>query len=325
MKPVPLFLFSLPRSGSTLLQRILGAHPEIATVSEPWILLPLVYTMKNSGVCAEYNSDLLSKAITDVIQALPNGQTDYDNAIRLFAGSIYARLCQRSEKYFLDKTPRYYLIIDEIARIFPDAKFIFLFRHPLAVVSSILETYNKGKIGTYWNRIDIFEGPRLLAQGFRSFQQTYLVVQYEDLIVDAQKCIQGICDYLAIPYSDSLLEAFKQVRLRGQLGDDTGTKAYRSMAEAPLSKWKQTINSDFRKKYTLRYLDYLGAETLAAMGYHLDELKAEVRNLKTSNGSRMKDYYSIALACLYSVFEIPLMKKNIKRLLTEKHKLYIHY
>src|SRR5919107_2181016 len=42
-RPTPLFLLSLPRSGSTLAQRILAAHGGIATTSEPWILLPYLY------------------------------------------------------------------------------------------------------------------------------------------------------------------------------------------------------------------------------------------------------------------------------------------
>ena len=36
----PIFLFSLPRSGSTLLQRVLMSHKDIASVAEPWLMLP---------------------------------------------------------------------------------------------------------------------------------------------------------------------------------------------------------------------------------------------------------------------------------------------
>ncbi|MBA3701438.1 MAG: sulfotransferase [Rubrobacteraceae bacterium] len=46
MKSTPLFLLSLPRSGSTLAQRFLAAHDAIATASEPWILLPYFYTLR---------------------------------------------------------------------------------------------------------------------------------------------------------------------------------------------------------------------------------------------------------------------------------------
>ena len=52
----PIFIFSLPRAGSTLVQRVLAAHDDIATTSEPWILLPFLFSTKEQGVYAEYSS-----------------------------------------------------------------------------------------------------------------------------------------------------------------------------------------------------------------------------------------------------------------------------
>ncbi|MEZ4607679.1 MAG: sulfotransferase [Deinococcales bacterium] len=62
----PLFLFSLPRSGSTLLQRILAAHPDIATLSEPWFILPLIYMTRDEGIYSEYDHSHLTRALTDL-------------------------------------------------------------------------------------------------------------------------------------------------------------------------------------------------------------------------------------------------------------------
>src|SRR3712207_7451790 len=76
-KLTPLFLFSLPRSGSTLAQRILAAHEPIATASEPWILLPYLYTLREHGVYAEYNHRILVQAVEDFCAVLPGGRDDY--------------------------------------------------------------------------------------------------------------------------------------------------------------------------------------------------------------------------------------------------------
>src|SRR6516165_4829830 len=51
-----IFLFSQPRAGSTLLQRILGRHPDIHTVAEPWIMLPSFYVMRPDRCEAEYTT-----------------------------------------------------------------------------------------------------------------------------------------------------------------------------------------------------------------------------------------------------------------------------
>ena len=73
----PIFIFSLPRAGSTLLQRVLMAHKDISSVAEPWILLPNVYTTKDKGTLSEYASTVSYKGVSDFINNLPNKKNDY--------------------------------------------------------------------------------------------------------------------------------------------------------------------------------------------------------------------------------------------------------
>src|SRR5215211_9414871 len=89
--PRPLFLFSLPRSGSTLAQRILAAHEPIATASEPWILLPYLYTLREHGIYAEYSHRVLVQAVKDFCAVLPGGRNDYVAEIRRFALRLYGK------------------------------------------------------------------------------------------------------------------------------------------------------------------------------------------------------------------------------------------
>jgi len=119
------FVFSLPRSGSTLLQRALMSHPEIHSTSEPWVLLPLAYMLPNKEeIIAPYNHSHAQTALSELIQKLPNKEADYHEAVAKFVENIYAQLSPEGTSYFLDKTPRYYLIIPLIAKLFPDAKFM---------------------------------------------------------------------------------------------------------------------------------------------------------------------------------------------------------
>ena len=97
MKPV--FLFSMPRSGSTLIQRVLSSHKEIATVSEPWLLLPLIYSLKQDGSYTEFNHRVMTNAISELINELPNGRSDYYEQINKFAIGIYTGLIKNNEKY----------------------------------------------------------------------------------------------------------------------------------------------------------------------------------------------------------------------------------
>jgi hypothetical protein len=60
-----IFVFSLPRTGSTLLQRIIATQPDVATASEPWILIPYLYTLRENGVYAEYGHRMMVRAVED--------------------------------------------------------------------------------------------------------------------------------------------------------------------------------------------------------------------------------------------------------------------
>jgi hypothetical protein len=122
----PIFLFSLPRSGSTLTQRILATHHAVETVSEPWILLPFLYSRVREGVYAEYGHRVAFEAIEDFCSELPGGSEAYLGEIKELALRLYRLRAKAGTQYFLDKTPRYHVISAEIVRLFDDARFVFL-------------------------------------------------------------------------------------------------------------------------------------------------------------------------------------------------------
>ena len=72
--PEIIFIISQPRSGSTLLQRILGSHKEIYTTSEPWLMLSPIYAARKSGVQAEYDHQLSRCALKEYLTVLPDGE-----------------------------------------------------------------------------------------------------------------------------------------------------------------------------------------------------------------------------------------------------------
>jgi len=77
----------------------------------------------------------------------PEGEDAYFQAVRQMTLNLYGGVLQNSGKrYFLDKTPRYYYILPELYRTFPEAKYILLLRNPLAILCSIFNTFVQG----YW-------------------------------------------------------------------------------------------------------------------------------------------------------------------------------
>ena len=272
----PLFVFSLPRSGSTMLQRLLMAHKDIRSVAEPWILLPLVYAAREQGMASEYSAYLSSLAINDFIDNLPNGKADYFSAVKNFVQDLYARQCTGKEIYFLDKTPRYFFIIPEIAQIFPDARFIFLFRNPIHVFASILSTWGHGRLNKLNNhRIDLQEGPKLLAQGWEALKDRSLAVSYENLVTDPRRELAGIFDYLELPPDYEVLKTFTRQKTHGRLGDPNAQE-YAHIQTASMHKAEQIFTTPYRKYMIKKYLRDTGSRTLSALGYEEKSLLEEV-------------------------------------------------
>ena len=83
---------------------------------------------------------------------------------------------------FLDKTPRYGLIVSEIIDIFPDGKFIMLWRNPLAIIASIIETWGDGKWDLSMCKVDLFDGMASLIDGYQAHSNHILAMQYESFL-----------------------------------------------------------------------------------------------------------------------------------------------
>jgi hypothetical protein len=267
-----LFLLSLPRSGSTLVQRVLAVHDEISTAPETWLLLPQVYATRERGAFAEYGHTPASRAIREFAERLPGGAADYDEELRRFVLALYARASGGKGTYFLDKTPRYHFVADDLFRIFPDAKVVFLWRNPLAIVASITETWGRGR----WNvgrwRSDLYDGVANLVSSYEANAARAHAVRYEDLVQDRPVAWQELFDYLELAFDPSALKRFRAVDLRARMGDPTGTSRYEKITAESLERWKTTLRTPVRKRWCHSYLERIGEARLSTMGYELQEL-----------------------------------------------------
>ena len=81
-----------------------------------------------------------------MLERNPNVRGRYDKAIRRLVLETYDEIDRQGKQYFLDKTTRYYLILDFLERVFPRAKYVLLLRNPVAIATSILKTNFHGDI-----------------------------------------------------------------------------------------------------------------------------------------------------------------------------------
>ena len=306
----PLFLFSLPRTGSTLAQRILASHAAVTTASEPWILLPYLYTLRERGSYAEYGHSTMVAAVQDFCQELPQGADDYLSEMRHFILRLYAKAAQPDATYFLDKTPRYHLIVEDVIRLFPEGKFIFLWRNPLAIVASIMETWAHGNWNLYAFEVDLFQGLSNLAAAYRRHAGEACAVRYEDLVANPESEWQRVFAYLDLPFDSDLLSKFTEVRLNGRMGDHTGTMMYQRVSEDPLDKWRQTLVNPLRRSWCRRYLRWIGQQRLELMGYDLDQLLHDLDSTPSSTRFLASDLLRNAYGLVQGALKSRVMKRT---------------
>lgn len=264
-----LFIISQPRSGSTFLQRLLSNNDLVNTTSEPWILLHCTSIIKPELINGTFSNTLTEWAFDEYKKRFPN--FDFQQIEKDYILSLYQPLAH-GYKYVIDKTPRYWELINEIPKLFPKAKIIVLKRNPEDVLTSIMRTWKLETVKdlSRFHR-DLLLAPREL-QNFlyeNAENPNVLEVKYESLKQDVHIETEAIYNWLQLPYSKAVLDVEKNDKAKGVFGDpyqnsdDTYTKASSLHLEYQLSK-KQ-------KNFVNAYLSFLGKTFLKEYGYNLSE------------------------------------------------------
>ena len=287
MKPV--YIFSLPRSGSTLVQRVLGRSPRVKTVAEPWVLIPFFTSLKKDTALAFYGHNYCAQAINDFVTKLPEEAETYQEGVKKMAEYLYASLCDDSISYFLDKTPRYHLVATEIIKTFKaEAKYILLLRNPLDVISSIVESVAHGRWNLHKWEIDLFEGLKNIHALFDSYSSQLCILHYESLVSGDLTSWKELFGYLELDFDESYVAGLSRHQING-MGDPTGQKKFDNLSSLSVGKWKNSITSLHRKKWLIHYLDFLGKDLCDDLGYNYSNLRDEINALSTINPMHLID------------------------------------
>lgn len=274
-----IFIFSQPRAGSTLLQRILGNHPKVHTVSEPWLLLPLLRVLHGQGNQDDREGEIARGTIGAFLEGMPDGKKTYYELVQKMALNLYNRALEPTGKtYFLDKTPRYAYFIPQIHRLFPKAKFIFLIRNPLAVLISHIRTWTGNDVNPlteYWGREDLTLSPSLLVEGLKPIQKEAIVIHYEVLVREPAVELKKLCEALGIEFLPKMLDYNDHGLPRWNLGDQFIYKQ-QNPESAQADAWRARMRQPLVWKVCCEYLALLGKDVVMSMGYSYEELEKDL-------------------------------------------------
>ena len=273
-----IFIISQPRSGSTFLQNLLSNNEEVNTCSEPWLLLNFANQLKPSLLSASFDNMLALKAFRNYIinQNINITQKQKDYILELYSP------LQEGFKLIIDKTPRYWEILDEIQQLFPESKIIILKRNPIDVASSMMKTWNiksLSRLSVSYSR-DLLRAPGKIysfSVSNKANNNVY-ILRYEDLKEETEKEIKKIYNWLGIKYNMEVLDIKKNNKYKGEFGDtyqnsDTNYEEIKATSDLVELNKKQ-------KNFLAGYAHYLGEKFLQEYGNY--EFKNHNRTLEFS-------------------------------------------
>jgi len=267
-------------------------------------------------VMAPYDHQLAQIAINDLVKSLDGKDDEWAACIRGFSDQVYASLSSDSSKLFIDKTPRYFLILPFLEKVYPDAKYIFLFRQPLAVMASIVKAWNYGRfMPCYQNSVDLYMGPRLLVDAWDRLKGKSIRISYEALVTDSDATLSYVMDYLGLPTEEMSSDLGAENPLAGIMGDKTGARRYNSVSTESLGQWAALFDSWYRRRYAVRYLEELGDRVIEGLGYDRDQLVRELKNDRRTARIGVRDAFDSVRVSMYHGITGDYMQRVMRKIL----------
>lgn len=218
-RPEQIFIVGYPRSGTTLLQLILSNHSEIAIAPETHFFRLFWSRREEYGdLSDDENFDMLCNDLANS-EYIKNLQIpDYEYLIRAsnregFYKHVFSLLlrhyaCMQAKGIYGEKTPSHLEYVPNILSMFSQAKIINVYRNPFDVAASIRKVP--------WGSNDVIDivkrwkgYVKLACEYEEKFKRNFYSVKYEDVVLNPNREIGRVCDFLDVAFEGHMLEFWK--------------------------------------------------------------------------------------------------------------------
>ena len=274
-----LFIIGSPKSGTTWLQIMIGAHPLVCTTVELTL-----YSRYTAPWIKAWKGEADSIKRGRWNQGLPFLWTEdeFYDFLREFIGKVYERVVATNPQatHILDKHPGYSMYVEDINKILPNARFIHIIRDGRDVAGSMVAARKKigYGTGTISESSAAWQEHIWAARKARQYHGRYLEVRYEDLLttgVDTLKTVFDFCG-LSISIEDiaAIVDAhqFEKMKAKRQSADQRVKTNAASYRKGKAGSWQEDMDP------MQRYLfDEIAGDLLHELGYANDDWWAESR------------------------------------------------
>jgi Tfp pilus assembly protein PilF len=226
---IPIFIVGLPRSGSSLVDRILSSHSQVSSAGELDCFALALTDAASRRAQREHlpRRELVAVSATLDFQALG---ADYLERARVLAGA---------SGRFIDKMPLNYLYCGLIRRALPQARIVHVFRHPMAACYAMYKTLFKNGYPFSYDLEEIaqyFAAYRRLMDHWRSaLPNAVYDLSYESLIRDQRGETRKLLEYCGLQWEDRCLEFHKNP---AAITTASASQVRKPLYDSAVSQWR---------------------------------------------------------------------------------------
>ena len=228
----PVFVVGFPRSGTTLLEQMLSAHPAFVSADEQPMVQRVIEKVREWDMAYPVDLARLSSAQCAQLRDLYRAE-----ASKTVAQPAGVRL--------VDKHPLNFLALPMIRRIFPNAPVIFCVRHPCdSILSSYMQNFRDPRLAAEC------ASPARLADLYVRLTRRWehdsgrhssriLVSRHEDLVADPEAQLRRIGDFLGIEDTAPMLNFSEHAQARGFIGTPSYAQVVQGLNAEAVGRWER--------------------------------------------------------------------------------------
>lgn len=221
----PIFILGMPRTGTTLVERILGQHPDVISIGE----------------FPDFPLEVASAA-----QQINAGQSLVEAALQLDYEALGQRYLQQAAEMaqgkpiFIDKLPFNFLYCGLIQKALPQARIIHLVRDPMDTCYAVYKTlfnqvysfsYQLDELADYF-----IEYKKMMAHWHQVIPGKILDVHYEQVVAEPEAQAKRILEWCGLPWQADLL-AFHQAKSASTTA--SAAQVRQPIHQKSVQKWRQ--------------------------------------------------------------------------------------